>query len=608
MFFHHRHGAGRLKLGKPTAVHTMILFLLSCAMLLLWAAPPAASNANPSAQGTASTPYALAAVSERFGIASSHLACYGADVMDREFQAIEEIKAGWLRCTFAWHDLEWQGNDLWNLASADRAVEEADSRGIQVLGILGGCPAWANGGKEPAYPPTPENLVHWADYVRTVATRYRGRVSAWEIWNEENIQFWQPKPDPVYYVQLLSIASEEIRKADPQAKVVMGGMAGVGADYLIEAFKAGALKYVDAVAYHPYAETVGEETDPPEALQWPKEVLSRNLVHALRDLIWQYEKTRSIELWITELGWSASDSHPSPVDPETQAPYIMRAMINYASTNLDRCIIYSLRDDVEEVQDWCGLLEYDFTPKPAYHYYRTFMEVFGEATSQDPTAASFVCSRPSTLQAYSFPLPDGGLALAAWKSDNQPDTLSITVSDPSLANIYFVDPLSGKRHTAGAQRDAQGRLTISGVSIGKEPVIMTVGRLSVSSVTPGQAVQGTLWLNVSVQGSGFRSGARVRLVKGETVIDAFGVNVISGERLTATFGLFTAEPGTYDLVAINPDGEEARAQGAFTVNPLCGLGGGAAALAFLGAMLGFMTLWGFSGKNRSFSRRLRRKK
>ena len=576
---------------------TRVGLLLALCLLLLPSGVTLPAAPAPHSPAPAALASSALTVRERYGIASSHLACYDAQVMEKEFQALQELQACWVRCTFAWHDLEWQGNDIWTLGSADRAVQEADQRGIRVLGILGGCPSWANGGKEPTYPPTPQNLVHWADYVRTVSARYRGKVAAWEIWNEENIQFWQPQPDPVYYVQLLAIAYEEIRQADPQAKVVMGGMAGVGADFLIEAFEAGALNYVDAVAYHPYADTIGEETDPPEALQWPKEVLSRNLVLAVRDLIWQYEKNRPIELWITELGWSASDSHPTPVDTETQAAYLMRAMINYASTNLDRFIVYSLRDDRDEVKDWCGLMKYDFTPKPSYHYYRTFMEVFGEATSEDAAAVSFSCSRPSTLEAHCFPLPDGSLALAAWKSDNQPDTLSLTVQDPAFSTLAFIDPSSGQRTAAAVSRDAWGRLQLSGVSIGKNPVIMRVGRLRVTSVEPDRAMQNTIWLNLSVEGSGFQEGAQVRLVKGGTTIEAFNVNVVSPQQLTAVAGLFLAEPGSYDLVVTNPDGEEARAEGIFTVTAMCGLGGGAAVL-FLGFMLGLATATGYLRRKR----------
>lgn len=46
-------------------------------------------------------------------------------------------------------------------------------------------------------PPVWEDLPRWRAYVRALATRYRGRIRAWEVWNEQNIApFWFAPPDP----------------------------------------------------------------------------------------------------------------------------------------------------------------------------------------------------------------------------------------------------------------------------------------------------------------------------------------------------------------------------------------------------------------------------
>ncbi len=583
----------------------LALFLAALAMLgcpLLPAASAATGNGSVAPVPAADFAPAAAKVGGRFGIASSHLARFDSQDMEAEFQAMKEIQAGRVRCTFAWHDLEWQGDGVWDFAGADMAVSKARGHGVEILGILGGCPPWANGDREPFCPPLPKNLDKWAEYVRTVSSRYAGRVSAWEIWNEENIQFWQPEPDPEYYVELLRIASGEIRKADPQAKVVMGGMAGLGADYLLAAFGAGALNYVDAIAYHPYAETIGETTDPPGALLWPKEKLCRNIVASVRDYIWLSKPPRPIEVWVTEVGWSTSEVYPNGVDPETQAAYIMRTMINYASTNLDKCFIYMLRDEPEHIEDRAGLMNYYFMRKPSYYYYKTFQEVFGEATAEDAGAVTFKCSDPSALEAHCFPLPSGDLALAAWKSDNQADILSLTVKDPSFSNASFIDPLTGESRAApDVSRDSWGRLSMQGVAIGKTPVIMRIGKLSVTSITPHQEAQTAIRLDVTVEGTGFEPGTTFRLERGGTVSAAFNLKPVSDTRITGTVGLFMVEPGVYDLVVTNPSGEEARLAGAFTVISVCGTGGGTAVIA-LGLMLGLVSL-AASFRPRPFSRR-----
>ncbi len=112
---------------------------------------------------------------------------------------------------------------------------------------------------------------------------------------------------------------------------------------------------------------------------------------------------------------------------------------------------------------------------------------------------------------------------------------------------------------------------------------------SVTSVSPASAAQFTLAVDLQVEGSGFEPGAAVRLEKGAMVIDAYNVNVVSGELITCTVGLFGAEPGLYDVVVMNPDGKEARLPAGFTVTSPCGAGGGAAVL-LLGLALGFFSL------------------
>ncbi|MDI6873946.1 MAG: beta-galactosidase, partial [Actinomycetota bacterium] len=408
----------------------------------------------------------------RFGAASSHLKLYPEQEMEGELNALAETGAGWVRCDFAWADLE-PVRGSWNFAGADAVVAEAGSRGIQVLGILGTSPPWANGGNDWNYPPT--DLEAWRNYVRTVCGRYRGLVPAWEIWNEENIpQFWMPAPDVDRYLELLAAASQEIRAVDPGARVVMGGMAGLGYDYLNQCLEKGAADYVDAVAYHPYAETIGVEGQPEEDLYRPKERLCRTLVDFVRWVISQHTD-RQLEIWITEVGWTTCADSPPGVDEATQASYLLRTVINYAGTAVDRVFWYSLRDDLTNPWDRYGLLDYAFRPKPSLHYLRTFEQVFGSASAEEPEAISMTCGEPSSLEAHCFRCPDGSLAVGVWKSDDLADTVDITVNDTSLLAAFRVDNLTGQRTpVTGAGRDGEGRLLLEGLGVGKDPLLLEI--------------------------------------------------------------------------------------------------------------------------------------
>jgi len=575
--------------------------LCLCALLVLvGTVVPAVVLAGPAGDAGIYAAPALPSIGERFGVVSVYLGAFDAVTMDREVAAIEGAGITWVRCDFAWLGVEpLQG--VWNFAGSDALVDKAGAQGIEILGILGSSPPWANGGQEWNWPPS--DIDAWRNYVRTVVSRYAGRVSAWEIWNEENIHaFWQPEPDSAEYMVLLEAASQEIRAADPSATIVMGGVAGLGYTYLKECLDAGAAGLVDAIAYHPYAETIGVEGQPEEDLLRPKEALCRYLVGLMRNFLAGYGE--GLEIWLTEVGWTTCDETPPGVDEDTQAAYLLRTMINYATTDVDRVMWYNLREIGLNDWDFYGLLENDFTPRPSYAYYSTFFDIFGPAMVTDPDVISFTCFDPSALEAHCFVLPDGDLALAAWKSDDSADSLTLTVSDPSFRNPLLVDPLSGATQAVpGLTRDASGGMTVTGLAIGKTPVILTLEKVAVTSISPSQAYQHTFSMPISdLAGSGFQTGAAVRLEMDGKIISAYAVNVVSEARITCTMGFFGVEPGVYDVVVTNPDGSRARLEDAFKVISLCGAGGGTALLA-IGLMLGLLSAAGSLGLHGSRRRK-----
>lgn len=95
----------------------------------------------------------------------------------------------------------------------------------------------------------PEEL--WRNYVRTVAERYKGRISHYEIFNEAN--GFMSAEDYLIYCKS---AYEEIKKADPNAKVVgicVTSDFGAPTDQFTGDFiKDGGGKAMDIASVHPY--------------------------------------------------------------------------------------------------------------------------------------------------------------------------------------------------------------------------------------------------------------------------------------------------------------------------------------------------------------------
>jgi hypothetical protein len=103
-----------------------------------------------------------------------------------------------------------------------------------------------------AEPYSDDAIRRFGAYAEAAARRYRGRVRAWEVWNEPNeATFWQSTPER--YVRLLQAAYEGVKRGDPDAVVVGGSISGADLVYLRKLFALGAGRWMDAVSVHPYS-------------------------------------------------------------------------------------------------------------------------------------------------------------------------------------------------------------------------------------------------------------------------------------------------------------------------------------------------------------------
>ncbi|WP_188187093.1 glycosyl hydrolase [Nonomuraea sp. SYSU D8015] len=145
-----------------------------------------------------------------------------------------------------WRDLE-PVKGTWSFATMDSFLSSAGKYGVAVIYTLGVPPAWA--AADGASPP--RNPEDWRAYVRTVATRYKGRIRAYEMWNEpDQRKSWNGTPAQL--AELTRIAAEEIRRADPAARIISPGITVNGLSWLDRYFAAGAAKHVDIVGGHVY--------------------------------------------------------------------------------------------------------------------------------------------------------------------------------------------------------------------------------------------------------------------------------------------------------------------------------------------------------------------
>ncbi|MBC7638946.1 MAG: hypothetical protein H7231_04080, partial [Rhodoferax sp.] len=141
----------------------------------------------------------------------------------------------------------------------DAAVDNAEAHGADVDLVLGSTPQWAarypwswvtGAGSSSmdgsASPPVSE--VDWVVYVQAVATRYRGRIAAYEVWNEANLSlFWQGST--VEMARLSSLAYRTIKRIDRLAVVAAPSatLRGSGTTWLSHYANVGGFRYADVI-------------------------------------------------------------------------------------------------------------------------------------------------------------------------------------------------------------------------------------------------------------------------------------------------------------------------------------------------------------------------
>ncbi len=143
-----------------------------------------------------------------------------------------------VRQSFPWAEIEPEvpgdyrdvktKQDTW--AKYDFIVDQLTQAGIGVMARVDTIPRWAR-------PPTddfarwdkgpPQDFNNYANFVATVAARYKGRIGHFQVWNEPNLTGeWGGKPiSPQQYGLLLKRTADRVKAVNPAALIVTAGLA-----------------------------------------------------------------------------------------------------------------------------------------------------------------------------------------------------------------------------------------------------------------------------------------------------------------------------------------------------------------------------------------------
>ncbi len=323
------------------------------------------------------------------------------------------IDMGWA----SFQDTSRSSYNNWATGLADYCVDQARARGMTVLASLDTTPGWANGGGGRNVPPA--DLNDYANIAGWAANHFKGRVAGWEVWNEPNQDyFWKGGINNVgTYVDMLKLAYPKIKAADPNTKVVLGGVSYNDDVWIEQIYKLGGKGSFDVLATHPYqgiANTSPDHPDSDNSKYW--------LTHfpVILGLMQKYGDGNK-EVWFTEFGWSThdntniSDNWLLGVTEQQQADYTVQAykyvMDHYP--NVKAMYVYTDRDITDDniQNNNYGLVHTDLTPKPVMSALKDFTSTL--KSPPDTLAPQVNITSPASNSAVS-----GKVSIAASASDD----------------------------------------------------------------------------------------------------------------------------------------------------------------------------------------------
>lgn len=365
-----------------------------------------------------------------------------------------------VRQSFSWCELETTGRGVyWDARNNkpswqkyDQIVDTLTANGIAIMARLDNAPTWSRPGRSNA-PDTncqkgpPTDLGAYTDFVREFTTHYRGRVAAVQIWNEPNLGVeWDGEPlNAVRYTDMLRRADQAAKQGDPNVLVVSAAMAPTKAEppigisdltFYEEMYQAGARGSFDVLAVNVYG--LGAPPDDRRLSPDRFNVSRPILVH---DIMTRYGDTTT-PVWATEFGYNSLpkgwNGEPSiwgdNVDEQTQARYLvggltrmkeewpwMGAVFIWGFRWAERPGIFG-KDPINPVgppkpEPYFALVNYDFTPRPAWNAVRQFAR--NQTLRTGRTAATDPLIRPGpgwergdgTDEALAATAPDAALTI-----------------------------------------------------------------------------------------------------------------------------------------------------------------------------------------------------
>ena len=365
--------------------------------------------------------------------------------------------------TLAWGWIERsRGQFTWT--GFDNYVDDAASRGIDMVLTFGSTPGWAAANPSSCHvsfnvticTSPPADIQDWIDFVTAVVNHFNGiaapHIKYYELWNEANAgNFWSGTYSDMVN---LAAAAYPIIHTDPSALLLTPSVAGPfggprsndGATWMTNYLDAGGYLYADAASWHGYIAQTGVTPYP-----MPEQDMTSGCMpfttcfgsittkaYTMR-AVFDNHGLAGVPMYNTEGSWG----NGNVTDPDTQAAWLARWYLLQAgiaaSTNLQTAHWYTWGGGA--MQTWGDIENDDGTPTEAGVAYATVYNWLVGSTIAEPCGP---VSDGGSVWACELTLANGQPAEAVW--DTSGGTSSYT---PASQYAQYQD-LAGNLNPVGA--------------------------------------------------------------------------------------------------------------------------------------------------------------
>jgi len=359
---------------------------------------------------------------------------------------MREARVYWTRWPVSWAGIEPANTTPEHFSwGIDASVWNAYSMGAEMIMTIHNNPDWAatyaNGPIDLA------DLSEFAQFMGALAERYDGDgyldaplspvVEYFEMYNEPDAGvelraqsgygYWGPFGDQ--YAQMLCAVYPAVKAANPDAQVLLGGIAydnfldGFGGglfvrEFLGDVLTAGGGNCFDIANFHYYPAFEANWAPYGPGLSGKASYLRANYGLAGKPMA------------VTEAGWHSDDYSIWPSSQTVQARYVIKLFTQAMSSDLIGLTWWTWTDPPAGYGPY-GLLDTDLQPKLSYYAYQDAAERLGKAT--------FVASvnlGDAVVQAYRFVSPESRPLYVLWSDDETWRPVSLPFDQGQIIDMY----------------------------------------------------------------------------------------------------------------------------------------------------------------------------